>query len=163
MQGKVHLGLGIASGLVFGATLFNSTTDIALFTVSSAIGSILPDIDSATSMVGRKAPVISFFVRIIGGHRGLIHTPFAMVMFFIISLILRPIFNIPWFCIAAFLMGYLLHLLQDTFTKRGIMYLFPINKKYFSLLSIHKSGRFALLEYIISGAMLFIIYILCNL
>lgn len=83
--------------------------------------SLLPDIDSAESLIGSKVKVLSFIFK----HRGVIHSIFTMMIFGIILLIITP--NLYY--LLAFVIGYLSHLMLDSLTPKGIPLLWPAKKR----------------------------------
>ncbi len=93
-----------------------------LFFVFFVVGSVFADIDSYNSKIGRN-----FFSRVLFAffrHRGIVHSlVFAGFMYFLIS------FFSSRFAIAFFL-GYLVHLILDCFTVRGIRLLWPLKVRF---------------------------------
>ena len=89
------------------------------------LGSILADIDHKKSMIG-KYLIFPFYV-IFNGNRTFSHTVVGALVFSIPVLIYNP--NIG--CV--FFISYIGHLLMDTLTPMGIMWLYPISNRYFSL------------------------------
>jgi len=86
------------------------------------LGSLLPDIDTPHSTLG-KYNLLSYFM----SHRGFTHTLLGLAIF---SFLVYGIFpNIS----KGFIFGYYLHLLMDFLTPQGIMWLYPFSKKYFSV------------------------------
>jgi len=85
-----------------------------------AIGAILPDLD-----------LISYAVEVpeIWAHRGLLHTPFFLLMLVGLCLVLG------WEKrrIAPIVLGYLSHLLIDWTVPWGIMWLYPLSRQHFVL------------------------------
>lgn len=114
-RGITHIGLSISLYLL----LF----DFELVpVVLVGISSIFPDIDCVYSLLGKYNPIAPFMK-----HRGFLHTPLALSIVF---LIMKPL-NIDYYSAVSF--GYLTHLLSDTLTPMGIMWLYPFDRKYFSL------------------------------
>ncbi len=149
MQGRTHLALGIMSGIILSYHYGNSASDALFIGGGCIVGSILPDIDSKTSIVSKKMPVGSFFTRILCGHRGMMHTPFNLIILWTIFGLLNMIFHIPVMFMLSMTIGYLLHLIQDSFTKRGIMWLYPFKDNYYRIMPL-KSGYHPLIELSIS-------------
>ena len=154
MTGSAHLKLGIASGALIGIFMYKSginvPTSIATG-VGCVLGGVLPDIDTKQSIASNDLKVTGFIVRHTVGHRGVVHTPiFGLVLSIVIGLILL-ITPIPVSFAAGLFLGYILHLIQDTFTKRGIMWLFPVSRHYFAVYKV-KSGKSSFIETLISTA-----------
>lgn len=166
MKGTTHLKLGVAAGICMGTMGYKGFLhqDLPMslcIGIGSALGGIFPDIDSKHSIASTDLKIISFIARHTFGHRGVIHTPvFCLVTSLIMFLFTFFSKTIPYTLSVGFFFGCILHLAQDSFTRRGIMWLFPINKKYYSIFSL-KSGRSLFFENAITTAMLAGIYIVC--
>lgn len=157
MQGRYHLGLGLAAGVAVGIlTADTKVVPCLCTTFSCCLGSIFPDIESSSSKMGQTLKVTSFFSRILFGHRGAVHTPFLLVLIDVLLLMLITSFSLPLQLVFGFTLGYLLHLLQDTFTKRGIMWLYPFKKDRYSIFTM-KSGHHDFVEFLISSIIFIII------
>lgn len=102
---------------------------------ANMIGGIAPDIDQPTAPFWRNLPIGRifgrFFGRLLGGHRFLSHSILGMLLFGllfqILLTILQPSFpkidlDIVWW---AFMIGFVSHLVMDTFTKEGVPWLLP--------------------------------------
>ena len=92
-----------------------------VFLISALISSIIPDIDSKFSTLGRKKilRILQFFVK----HRGILH---SFSFLFLISLLLILFYPKIAF---GFVLGYGLHLFADSFTKNGIKPFYPFKRK----------------------------------
>lgn len=94
------------------------------------IGSIYPDIDLPDSTLGYflrplSEPLSHFF-----GHRGFVHSPLHLFLLVILlNWILSPLI-FSKYLVASFAIGYLAHLVQDTFTQGGVPWLWPISFKF---------------------------------
>ena len=112
---RTHLAVGLAVGLYF----LPFVTHKLFFIPIVLLGSILPDIDSATSFLGRRRifrPVQLFF-----RHRGPIHSYTVCGIICLIFAFFYPVVALPLF------FGYSLHLFLDSFTVGGIKPLWPLN------------------------------------
>lgn len=109
MKGKTHLFSGIFVFLLF-LSFSKLSLDTLIYASFFLLGTLFPDIDVATSTVGKKAKIIGWAFK----HRGFFHSLFGLVL---ISLI--P-FSFNFFWGIFFAMGYLTHLLEDMLTKSGI-------------------------------------------
>lgn len=117
MTGTSHLVFGIGTGVV--ASI--AAPSISFFHIPLiAFSSLLPDIDSPSSKMGRKMK----WVGKIFGHRGFFHTPLFLSLFFLIQSE-----GIKW----SLIIGILSHLFLDLMNKGGVMLLWPINKKKFRI------------------------------
>jgi membrane-bound metal-dependent hydrolase len=94
-------------------------------------GSLLPDIDSKTSIIGRK-------IHLPFEHRTWTHSIWAIILLFILSIffvLIRPI-----------LIGYIMHMLEDTPSACGICWLYPFHKyiEYESGAKVARGHKFKL-------------------
>lgn len=120
MMFKTHL----IAGLLFGL-LLNSWLGLGwLFVVLFILGSVLPDIDSSGSKVGRKFGLVSEVIEFFFGHRGFFHSIFVGLG---LGLILYG-YGYKSLGIGLFL-GYMLHLVLDAFTIHGIRFFWPFSWK----------------------------------
>lgn len=120
MEGIIFLGLThILIALTIYSLFFKFDIVYIFFII---LGSLLPDIDTPKSKLGKYnllAPVMK--------HRGRMHT---LVTPLFLSFCLY-VFSLK--AMKGFLFGYILHLMADTLTPMGIMWLFPFSEKYYSL------------------------------
>ena len=131
---------GICFGVIASAIISKGAFEpqqMALITTSSLVGSLFPDIDEPQSFLGRKIKPVSRLIKAVLGHRGFIHTPlfcFLLVGFMAFFLCNTPIIDVDISSkiICGFLIGFMSHLILDTITPKGIMWLFPLSRKYFS-------------------------------
>ena len=148
---KTHLAFGFLTSLV-ALTIFNIENKI-LFILILVFGAILADIDYMTSKVGSKVRLLSFFIELIFGHRGLMHTIYVPVAFFILlSLFGYPVIGF------AFLIGFMSHLIIDCLNIKGISFLRPFNKLH--IRGFIKTG--GILEYILLAGILVLIVMMIN-
>ena len=130
MDGQTHLVFGISTAAITASFFIGrpemSVTSAAIFTGMAALGSLMPDIDSEESLIGRKLFTLSFFVNKLFGHRTYTHDIFLIgILAFLFAG--KNIFTLGFF------FGYLGHLFLDALTIAGIpcFYLFQtcISKK----------------------------------
>jgi len=88
-----------------------------VFVAIILLGSLLPDIDSGTSLIGKRFKLGSFFFK----HRGMVHSVVFMTGFSIAVFLITN--NIYYFL--AFAVGYLSHLLLDSMTPSGVAFFWP--------------------------------------
>lgn len=99
MTGATHLAAGVLLGVA-------ATGDLTA-TIGVAIGSLLPDIDSPKSIVGRYIPILPRLIK----HRTWTHSLWMVIALFL----LWPPLGI----------GVLSHLLLDSVTKDGVRPVWP--------------------------------------
>lgn len=115
-----------------------STLLIAL--LANQLGGIAPDIDQPTAPLWRNLPVGRYvgkvFGALLGGHRFLSHSLLGLALFAwlvkLLLIFLHPIMphvdtQLVWY---AFIIGYVSHLVMDSFTKEGVPWLLPLPFKF---------------------------------
>ncbi len=115
-----HMSFALFVGLLLTDKFFLPVNKY-VFLAIIVFASLLPDIDSAHSLLGRRAKVVSMAFR----HRGVIHSLFVMIIFSIILLIITP--NLYY--LSAFVIGYFSHLMLDSITPKGIPLFWPSKKR----------------------------------
>ena len=114
MMMRTHLALVILAIMLF----LPSVSSGFVFIFTTLIATLLPDIDSGFSSIGKMKPgrFIQFFVR----HRGIFHSFTLCIIVSALFAIILPIFAFPFF------LGYSMHLLADSFTVEGIRPFWPL-------------------------------------
>lgn len=114
--------------------------DVTLPTVfisfgANMLGGLAPDIDQSTANFWdniRGGNVLARLISpLLGGHRFISHSILGVIIFaFLLEWILNLLssflivdMNIVWI---SFMVGYVSHLITDTFTKDGVPYFFPV-------------------------------------
>lgn len=138
---------------------------------ANLIGGLFPDLDQPTAKLWRDLPAGTIFGKLLsplfGGHRFLSHSLLGLGIFgfgvnYLLQLMSSTILidmHIVWI---AFMIGYLSHLIMDSFTKEGVPWLFPLPIRFgfppFKFLRIKTGG---LIEQVIvfPGLLLFNIYL----
>jgi len=115
--------------------------------------SVLADIDSPTSKLGRKFSSRVLFA--FSKHRGFLHSLTFMFLVYLILKFTLPIFAFP------FLFGYSIHLFLDIFTVQGIKLFWPFK---FRLRGFVKSGKlielFLMILFLILDCFMFVVRII---
>jgi inner membrane protein len=122
MMASTHIAFG----------LFSTTGLFSLFSLSlhrdlpaagaAILGSLLPDLDTPNSAVGRLLPFVSAPVERRWGHRTVTHCLLAVGALGVVS---APLVFYRGTVYAALLVGYLSHLLADCATKSGVPLFHP--------------------------------------
>ncbi len=118
-----HILLGLLFFLVFKIYLMGNIF-VMVFLV--LLGSIFPDIDEPSSKMSRWSGFIGRVVVTLSKHRGFFHSIFLYVL---IGGVISYFFS--WVYGAAFLLGYLAHLIGDCMTKMGVAPLYPLSDERF--------------------------------
>lgn len=141
MTEKTHDLAGLTMLVAVIALLPPLTMTVGTFAavvLANQIGSAFPDFDQPTAEFYRELPAGSYIGRMVapllGGHRFLSHTLFgvgligwgAKLLLDYLHQFLIVDMDLVW---GAFVLGYLSHLLVDSFTKDGVPWLFPIPAK----------------------------------
>lgn len=109
---------------IIGFDFYSKDFSMFLFLIISVlglvIGALLPDIDSKNSILGRYVP----FIQDIFGHRTITHTIWVVLGLFIINYFFGNTFT--WMIS----IGYLLHIIQDSFSRQGVDWFWPFGKGY---------------------------------
>lgn len=142
------------------------------------IGSLLPDIDEPRSYVGNRSMGASNIVKFIFGHRGFTHSILAMIimllpLYWILHLqsysfsfyslvdyggIQTVTDGLAHFLLMFFYglgLGYILHILEDMFSIKGVPLLYPIKKKI--AIKLYRTGG-KREKLILFASILYIIY-----
>lgn len=139
---KGHLRGGMATvGIVLIANPMGLSTlgftDLLTLSISTMVGSLLPDIDHPQSVLGRRLPFISNPIHKCFGHRSITHS-----IFFLSATLLLPIaFDYTVLGIGLSL-GTLSHILLDFLCMgSGVAFLYPVYKPRIQLFNHFKKKR----------------------
>ena len=117
---RTHLAFSFLIGLYL-IELLNIEKQI-LFMVVLLFFSVFPDIDEGSSKIAKKLKPFSYLARIFS-HRGVFHTVyFPIAIFFVLFIFDLRLLG------AAVLVGYLLHLILDAFSRKGVAFFYPLSK-----------------------------------
>ncbi|MDE2799065.1 MAG: metal-dependent hydrolase [Gemmatimonadota bacterium] len=122
MTAPTHIAFGLltvaGSFSFFSMPLHHNLPAIA----GTIIGSVLPDIDSPRSYIGRVLPFASIPIEKQWGHRTITHSLLCLLT---LSVMIWPllIWQIP--CYAALILGYMSHIIADCATKSGVPLFYP--------------------------------------
>lgn len=139
------LGGAIAGSAMITLTGADDKVAMAAIMTGAVLGSLLPDIDHTRSKISKSsavAQVTSHAVAAVSKHRGFFHTPLficivALLAGFTIQMSLNGnMLHIAWLAYNGLIPGMLSHLILDTCNPGGIMWLYPVKDKKFSILPI---------------------------
>lgn len=112
-----YFGAGV---LGMSALLFvfdsNYSFQLALIVLSFSFGTVLPDIDSEDSTIGKYIKPISRLIP----HRTITHTIWAVLAIAGLAWSLESIY------LFALALGYVVHIAEDSFSEQGIRWFYPI-------------------------------------
>ncbi len=110
------------------------TDNVEVMAISGlTLGALLPDIDEPRSFVGKRIPFLPHVINKIFGHRGMTHSLIAILLMFGIYLLCSNIFTLM------LVLGYFLHVLEDTFSVSGIAWLLPFSDRKLAF-KLYKTG-----------------------
>lgn len=122
MTGKTHASCGILVGALaieyYKTDLFTSVTIVVL----AVIASLLPDICQTQSKIGRKIRIISFFIRLLFGHRTFTHS----ILFIVIIGLGLYVIQTPQYYFVTIITGLISHVILDMLTPKGVKLFYPI-------------------------------------
>ncbi len=93
------------------------------------LASLMPDIDTHRSKLGRKAGFVSRLIEILFNHRGIVHSIFAALAFFVLLFTASATIGISPVYSYAFVLGYISHLFLDSLNPYGVAWLAPLTGK----------------------------------
>ena len=141
MTGRTHdlIAFTTLSAIVLTQTLHPISLGTAIIAFNAnLVGGLMPDIDQPTAKLWHDIPAGSVFGRIfsplLGGHRFISHSFFGIFLFgglswWVLHAAQKTILinmDIVW---TAFMIGYISHVIADTFTHEGVPWLFPLPVK----------------------------------
>ena len=137
MNKTIHIATGLTLGITIAYNTNLSPSHYLLCVAATTLGSLLPDIDTPYSYLGRRLKLISYPIYKIFGHRTITHS----LLTWTILLFASPIFNhgnisditYSIFCVSLYT-GILSHLLLDIISTSGVCLLYPLFNVRFHLL-----------------------------
>ena len=149
------------TGCLLGATAVVASSGISkesimlipLGALLGTLGGLTPDIDKRGSRISHKFPILSFISEKAFGHRGILHTPFFVLLLEILCVALCKVFNLSnefVYLYQIFIIGYLSHLVLDFITPRGIMLAYPVSRSYVLIIGLNSRFRNEIVNIIIT-------------
>ncbi|WEV56356.1 metal-dependent hydrolase [Ligilactobacillus acidipiscis] len=159
MEYKTHL----VSTVVVGLPVMASGGQVDVLNMGMLVlGSLLPDIDHPQSFLGKRNKIASGLTNKAFGHRKATHSLAALVLvYWLMSVIAahyltsRGIYTPFWLTF-----GYLCHLLEDSFSRDGVNWLWPKKRKATHgahQVVFYKTGGLG--EYLVLGLMICLLVI----
>ena len=118
--GQLLLMMGSLGALYFAAE-GDYPLSITLVLLCFALGTILPDIDSDASTIGKYIKPISRAIP----HRTFTHTFWAVGLLVVLVWYFESVY------LLALTLGYAVHIVEDSFSQKGIRWFYPIPKLKF--------------------------------
>jgi inner membrane protein len=126
MLWRTHFIGGVLAGT--GAALL-LRSDPLLFAGVAGFASLLPDLDSPKSFVGRKVWPVSAGVDYTLGHRGPLHSLLGAALACAGSFFALKALHLNLLLLCAVAVGYISHLLLDALNPQGVPLLWPCKKR----------------------------------
>jgi len=127
--------------------------------IAVGVGSVLPDIDHPKSFIGNRTRGFSDGIGVVFGHRGLAHSIAGVVFFLIAARFLLTSFQLPLGLADWLMVGYIAHLVEDSFSKAGVAWLQPVYNRRIQFgfkLIYYRTGKVSeKIIYMIACAVLF--------
>ena len=123
MMLRTHAAFALLIGML--SLKYLNVPSTFFFLAMVCIASMLADIDSSNSKIGRKLPALSWFIERAFGHRNFFHSIFPLIAVAVILFYFLD-WNVAG---AAFLIGYGSHLFTDSFTRMGVGIFHPFYRK----------------------------------
>lgn len=128
MQYKTHLVTSLAITL----PLMTTTDTLSIGSLAAiSLGALFPDIDEPKSWIGRRTRGISDIIHYLFGHRGITHSLVGLLFISFVSMALVWLLNLNIIIGLYFILGYALHMIQDSFSVSGVAWLQPFSNKKF--------------------------------
>lgn len=127
MKGTTHLAVGCVSGIAIATQLELPLPTAGIAAGCCMVASLLPDLDSCTSLIGRRAFPVSSIVQLFFGHRTALHAPLLWLVLLGIAYGVYPQYGLY---IAAAGIGILTHLGLDILNPAGVPLFWPVKKRY---------------------------------
>ena len=121
----------IVGGLIAGILLtqsYGSIEESLPVLLTTAIASLLPDLDSPQSRIGSRMPFFSWLINSVFGHRGFLHSLLGCAMWIVLIFFGLKIMGLVVYqgaILNAFFIGYIVHLSMDMLTPNGLPLLWP--------------------------------------
>lgn len=125
---KTHLTTSLAVTLPIMAATDTLTAGTL---VALGLGVSFPDIDEPHSWIGCRTRGISDLINKIFGHRGITHSLAGVILVFLTVVLMVSLTNFKAIIGLYFVFGYLLHVLEDSFSKSGVKWLTPLSEQKF--------------------------------
>jgi len=129
MLRRTHIAIALAVALYF--VPYVSQKLKLLFIPIVIVSTLLPDLDSGFSRIGRG--VISKPIQMFTEHRGILHSYTLCLALSVLFAFFYPIVALPFF------LGYSFHLFADSFTVRGIKPFWPL--KFVASGNVNTGGK----------------------
>lgn len=167
MMGRTHIIIGISAGVAYLPAVTQGELmpgQFGFIMVGLVIGSLLPDIDHPHSLISQQLPIVGRVISALTRHRGLFHSILGVLVMAGLSawwsvgiaqgLTSLGIQNAPeatHHIGLGLMIGYILHILADMITVRGVRLFYPL--KFTVRIPLFSTGGFR--EWLLGLALMF--------
>lgn len=123
-----HIITGIAVGTILSSKLTLNPINSLLCVSCCVLGSLLPDIDTPNSYIGRRFKLISYPIYKSFGHRTITHSLLLWTLLLIFSPMFHQGLTYGVFCISLY-GGVFSHIILDLVSPIGVPVLYPVSHK----------------------------------
>ncbi|MFB7304607.1 MULTISPECIES: metal-dependent hydrolase [Bacillati] len=128
MQYRTHFVTSLSVTL----PIMTSTDTLSIGSVLAVgLGAVFPDIDEPHSWIGCRTRGISDFLNKVFGHRGITHSLMGILIVFLTIALMVGLSPFKASIGLYFILGYILHIVGDSFSKSGVKWLVPFSEKSF--------------------------------
>ncbi|WP_052366634.1 metal-dependent hydrolase [Geomicrobium sp. JCM 19055] len=139
----VLFGLLTMTGLNLFGLINGQLEHIIVFFFFLLFGSLLPDLDTPKSKLGRRFPffLLSYPLYWLFGHRTWTHSLMFVGISFVLSLVIWVLFPLPFYVVLGLPIGVLSHVLGDYCFDSGVPLFYPFLKRRFQFVVTAQTSR----------------------
>lgn len=126
---KEHILYSEYIGWIFSIFLNFTVQEKIIYFICVGVGSVLPDVDRADSMVGHNIKYFSNWLNKTVGHRTLTHSLFFITVLYYSANIAFGMSIVS----TGIMIGCVLHILFDLMTPMGVSLAYPISSKFYKI------------------------------
>ena len=160
MRGKAHLACGLIAGAGVSFLGNFSFFESLLIASSSALFSLIPDIDHPDSMLGHLIKPVSKFIKDHIGHRTITHSGLWMALYIFLCVHFYNTFYFP--LIFGATIGFFSHILSDSLTAGGTPWFWPLKRRRYGFTKIKTGEKDGLLVVMADIILLGLYYLIWN-
>ncbi|WMX58529.1 metal-dependent hydrolase [Peribacillus sp. R9-11] len=128
MQYRTHF----TTSLVVALPIMAATNTLTIGSVLAVgLGAVFPDIDEPHSWIGCRTRGISDVLNKVFGHRGITHSLAGIFVVFLTVALMIGLTDFKAIIGLYFILGYILHIVEDSFSKSGVKWLIPLSEHSF--------------------------------
>ncbi|PEF45138.1 hypothetical protein CON22_17795 [Bacillus cereus] len=126
MQYRTHL----TTSMMVALPVLAITDTLTVINIAAVgLGALLPDIDEPHSFIGQRTRGISDLIHAVFDHRGMTHSLVGIAFTLILMLLLSSVTALSSTTALCLVLGYCLHIIEDSFSVSGVKWMLPFSKK----------------------------------